>query len=115
MKIISAILAVLILFLTAQPLLAVSVYAHEKQIAVTDKCCAHKHSNPSSKDKDGNCCNEGHCDNPFLSCSNCIFTSFDKSTFSFAPFFTKNKKINPVNDNVLSSYIQDFWHPPEAV
>lgn len=115
MKIVSAILTVLIFFLTVQPMLTNLINADSNKIAVTDKCCSDNHNNQSSKDKNNNCCNDGHCDNPFLICSNCTFINFDKAVFSFAHFFSKNKRINPTDDNVLSSYMQDFWHPPESV
>ncbi len=118
MKIFSAVLATLILFLTMQPLLANLNFIAYKEAKAVDNCCTNKQNTRSSKqkqEKDKNCCNNGHCDNPFLACANCYFINRDQSTFPFAQGFMQTKKIRLINDKALSIYIQDFWHPPEIV
>ena len=118
MKILSAILATLILFLTVQPMLANSSSTAKKTTGTLHKCCVDKKSAQSSNNKkkqNNDCCNNGHCDNPFLSCANCYFINPDKSTFSVAVIFKETKKIWLTNDKILSSYIQDFWHPPNLI
>ena len=112
MKAFSAILAILILFLTMQPMLISANYmANNKTV---DKCCLDKENASKKKDKESNknCCNDGHCDNPFLSCANCFFLNIDNS-FSVVKVNTFIKKVRLTNDKVSSSYIQDFWHPPQ--
>ena len=118
MKILSAILATLILFLTVQPVLTNSNFIAQKGAKAVDKCCTHK-QNPQlpkkQQDEDNNCCNKGHCDNPFLTCANCYFINLDKSAFSLIQVSMQTEKISFITEKILSSYIQAFWHPPEFV
>lgn len=120
MKILSIILATLIIFLTVQPVLTNSNFIAKNTTQALQKCCSHKQNTQSSENgkqkKPGNgCCNNGHCDNPFLSCANCYFINPDKSPFSVAIVFKQAEKTRPTNDKVISSYIQDFWHPPNLI
>ncbi len=120
MKILSVILATLILFLTVQPLLTKSNFITKKKEQAINKCCCNKQDTPSSKYKnqqetDNNCCDNGHCDNPFLTCANCYFINQDNQYCLVAYFFIQSKKTSVTNDKALSSYIHDFWHPPETV
>lgn len=105
----------LILFLTVQPLLINANFIANNKAA--DKCCADKNNtkNKSNKESSNNCCHDGHCDNPFLSCANCYFINFDKQTSLVVYPFTAKVKIRPGNDDALSAYIQDIWHPPKNV
>lgn len=118
MKILSVILATLILFLTVQPLLAQVSFIAKAGEKVIAKCCAGKpHASlpKQQPQKESNCCNNGQCNNPFLSCANCYFINRDGSAFLVAPAFKQTEKIRLMNDKILSSYIQDFWHPPQFV
>ena len=118
MKILSAILTTLILFLTMQPVLTNLNLVAVKEAKVVDNCCTHKQKAQPTKEKqekDNNCCNNGRCENPFLACANCYFINRDQSPFLFAPVFIQTEKSRLVNDKALSSYTEDFWHPPEAV
>jgi hypothetical protein len=120
MKILSAILATLILFLTVQAVLTNSSFISKNTTQTFDKCCADKQNSQSSKSQkqkkqNNDCCNNGRCDNPFLGCANCYFTNPDKETFSVAVIFKQPKKIGLTDDKMLSSFAQDFWHPPNLI
>lgn len=118
MKFLSAILVTLILFLTVQPVLTNSNFTETNKKQVVDKCCSDKQNTSKHKNQqesNNNCCNKGHCDNPFLSCANCYFINGDNSNFLIAQVFDQNKKFRLTNDKALSSYISDFWHPPKII
>ena len=120
MKILSAILATLILFLTVQPMLTNSTFISKNTTQTLHKCCADKQNSQSSKSQkqkkqNNDCCNNGRCDNPFLGCANCYFTNPDKATFYAAVIFKQPKKIGLTDDKMLSSFAQDFWHPPNLI
>ncbi|AHF17095.1 hypothetical protein NIASO_01665 [Niabella soli DSM 19437] len=114
MKIISAILAVVVLFLAVQPVLGNFIVTAKEQPA--HDCCTGmcKRSSPA-QEKSNYPCKNGHCDNPFLVCSNSYFLNSNEPIFSLIPLFTSSKKTGLSNDSVVSFYIQDFWHPPETV
>jgi hypothetical protein len=119
MKIFTAILAILILFLTVQPAVSHLSFSVQKENEITaHKCCPGKQKIHSSKhnpqqEKNNNCCNNGHC-NPLLPCAYCYFIVLDKPVFSNPFFLKQTENLRLVNDKILSSYIQDFWHPPES-
>lgn len=120
MKIVSAILATFVLFLTMQPVLTNSSFIAKTKAQPTHNCCSNNHKTQLPKsnkqqENENNCCNNKHCDNPFLICANCYFVNSNKSTFSIAHFFIPFKRRTLTNDRILSMYIQDFWHPPETV
>lgn len=118
MKLLSAIVAILILFLTMQPVLSNLHWVALKETKAVDNCCKDNHKAQAPKKKqenDNGCCNNKQCDNPFLACANCAFINRDESFFLFHRVFMPAEKIRLVDDNALSSYTEDFWHPPEIV
>ena len=119
MKIVAAILAILTLFLTVQPVLTHQSYVAEKETCTAENCCSDEKDNCESqdniqqqKDDPNKCCNNGHC-NPFEACACCYCISTEQPVFSISNFLAVTKKVRVTNDKILSSYVQDFWHPPE--
>ena len=116
MKVFSAIFTALILFLLVQPALINQTFTLADNKQLTNSCCSKEHRTVKSKNRQGrdnNCCNRGHCNNPFLSCSNCYFVSqVNLYSLALQPF-VKAQKLRLKDDNILSSYMRDFWHPPE--
>ena len=118
MKLVAAILATLTLFLTVHPVLTHQNYVAQKETCTSDNCCSDEEETCKQQDKtqqqdDPNkCCNNGHC-NPFEVCACCYYIPTEQPVFcSFNPM-TMREKVKPTNDKILSSYIQDFWQPPE--
>lgn len=121
MKLAAAILATLTLFLSVQPVLTHQSYVAQKEICAADNCCSDKEDacgqqdkTQQQKDDPNKCCNNGHC-NPFETCTCCNYIPTERSVFHIFNFSTIKEKVGPTNDKVLSSYSQDFWHPPESV
>lgn len=121
MKFIAAILATLTILLTVQPVLTHQNYVAQNETCTADNCCSDKEDTcelpdkaQQQKDDPDNCCNNGHC-NPFEACACCCYVIIDRPIFSIAYVLTQSEKIKLTNENILSSYIQDFWHPPEFV
>ena len=120
MKLVASILAILILFLTVQPILAHQSYIAQKENLTSDNCCSGeeetcKHQDKSQKQDDTNqCCNNGHC-NPFEICACCYYISSIKPVFYISNFLQIKEKVRLTKDKILSSYIQDFWQPPKTI
>lgn len=119
MKLVAAILATLTLFLTVQPVMTHQSYVAAKETCTSETCCSDEEDTCEQQDKteeqkdDPNkCCNNGHC-NPFEVCTCCYYISTVRPVFSISNFLTIKEKVRLTNDKILSSYIQDFWHPPE--
>ena len=120
MKIVSSIFAALILFLTIQPVMVQSDFLAVTKTKSIKTCCSDKQKTNSSKNKiqqkrNKGCCNNGHCDNPFLTCANCFFIILEKPSFLNARIFIQSEKVRLINDRILSTYLQDVWHPPKTV
>lgn len=119
MKLITAILATLTLFLTVQPVLTHQSYVAKAETCTADNYCSDKEKTCEQEDKTqqqkddpNNCCNNGQC-NPFEACACCYYISTERPVFYISNFLTIKEKVRLTNDKILSSYIQDFWHPPE--
>ena len=120
MKILSIIPAILICFLSLHPVLINQHFIEQNSKQALQNCCnKNKHGQSGNNNKqqpqNNNCCNKGECNNPFLSCSHCCFVHPDKFIFSVAGFTKNTEKIRLANEDGLSSYTQDFWHPPEFI
>jgi hypothetical protein len=116
MKIAAAILATLTIFMTAQgPMLSTEASVSEENCPVESSCsvrkstCTKEVPVPENENK-SKCCDYNFC-NPFGAC--CCYTSVERPLLSVTSFFIQTKIANPVNENTLSSYIQDVWHPPK--
>ncbi len=122
MKFITAILATLTLFMTVQPVLTHNSYvAEQKENCTKDNCCSDDKETCDTQNKVADkqdpdkCCNNGHC-NPFEVCACCYYTSIGRPVFNFAnPFILTIKKPRLADENILSSFIADCWHPPEFI
>ena len=73
------------------------------------QCSKEQSNNKTSKDNKmscESCCSVQNC--------HCSFTGIQKFDFQIqASIITK--KIHPQNDNVLSTYLSECWHPPEII
>ena len=121
MKLLAAILATLTLFLSVQPVLTHQSYVAEKKTCTADNYCSDEYDTcevqdktQQQKDDPNKCCNNGHC-NPFEVCACCYYISTERPVFLISSFLTRKEKVRLTNDKILSSYIQDFWKPPETV
>lgn len=121
MKLIAAILATLSLFLTAQSVLSHRSYVAQKETCTADNCCSGEDDTCKTEDKTqqqkddlNDCCKNGHC-NPFEVCACCYYISTEQSVFYILNFFDRKEKVRLSNDKILSTYIHDFWKPPETV
>ena len=113
MRIISFILVTYISLLTVQPVGA-QIYSslfHKSEKVCTHECCKKKSGSPSKKEK-GNCCDKGVC-NPFGMCNCCFVFNSDTSSITFKVPFIKNKISSSSENNPVSSFISDCFHPPE--
>lgn len=113
MKVVTAILAALILFMTVQP--ALLPYANNFQTqtcndeATCSKSCCDDESN-----NDDDCCNKCCC-NPFLACGCCFYVIANQYTIQAKYTPLKKDKIKLQNETFISNYIHDILHPPEFV
>lgn len=120
MKFLAAILAILTLFMTVQPVLSYQSDVAKKESCTADICClddnesCERQDNQEHQSDDPNdCCNYGHC-NPFEVCACCHYITTERLVFYVSNFIaTVKEKFRLANDKVLSSYMQDFWKPPE--
>lgn len=120
MKLIATILAILIFVLTLQPLLPDKNNVAQKETCTSNNCyftdkddnCEHQNNTQQQKDDSNNCCDNGRC-NPFEVCACCYYVPTKQIIFYVSNNFTIKEKVRLTNDRVLSSYIQDFWQPPE--
>ncbi|MBL7743516.1 MAG: hypothetical protein JNN00_08610 [Chitinophagaceae bacterium] len=117
MKCTAAILALLLLYLSVQPpMFAVGNNSGQEEQAMIEFCplskksCAPRSSCPSEKKDIPNPCNQCVC-NPLAPC--CYYLPSDKTWPAIASGHLLNKQGIPADENILSSYICDFWNPPE--
>jgi hypothetical protein len=68
----------------------------------------------SGKEDSEKGCTKADC-GPFTICSYCCIITMDRPVFSFSYFIQKTEKARLINENILSNYISDSWHPPEFV
>jgi hypothetical protein len=119
MKLIAAILAALVLFLSVQePVLSAWIPAPQKKECSAQKSCraggmSCKKELPSvpGKEKPVSCCELLFC-NPFGAC--CSYVPAERPVLSAGCFLLQTKIADPVNENFLASYIKEVWHPPES-
>lgn len=117
MNLTATIFAFLVLFLSIQqPVLRSNIVADQEQEIPEDVCpmvaasCESKKAECPEEDKADKCCQECVC-NPFGSC--CCYLPAEKIVYTDY-YRARNTKIAPVNEDFLSSYISDFWNPPES-
>ena len=109
MKIAAFILASLIIFLTAQPLLS---YANNQNNMCLEKvrCCEEdgcevpKQNNPDDCSK--SC-------NPFIFCSNCCYLTVEQHNLDLEKFIILALEYTFTKDFFVSNYQSKCWHPPE--
>lgn len=78
------------------------------------KSCSSKKAPVSDKKDSEKGCTKTDC-GPFTICSYCCIIPMDRPVFSFSYFIQKTEKARLINENILSNYISDSWHPPEFV
>ena len=113
MKILSVILSIHILLLTAAPSLSM-VYRSAKTEHCKKTCCHSKKEKKQSSSSQENkgCCNNGVC-NPFMSCCNCYALTSKLQILPCLAF--ANHKFYSISENSASDFLSDAWHPPRAV
>ena len=112
MKIIAFILATYISLLTVQPV-AEQIYASftHKEKVCTMACCKNKHARDNKEDAN-NCCNKGVC-NPFGMCNCCFIYNQPQTTIAFNNVALSNKLVPSTENNFISTFLSDCFHPPE--
>lgn len=113
MKIATAILATLLLFITVQPALLPSANNFETETCNGDTTCS-KSCSDDEDDNDDDCCNKCGC-NPFLACGCCFYVITNQYTIQVKYSTSKKEKIALQNESFLSNYSHDILHPPEFV
>ena len=81
---------------------------------VEGKSCSSEKAPVSGKEDSEKGCTKADC-GPFTICSYCCIMPMDRHVFSFSYFVQKTEKARLINENILSNYISDLWHPPEFV
>ncbi len=110
MKSISLILATFICLLTVEPV-AIQIYSSvtHKKDTCTMACCKRMMDKKHTKN---NCCTNGIC-NPFGMCNCCFVYSASEMNITFGNTFSNSKIERKEENNVVSSYLSDCFHPPE--
>ncbi len=112
MKLTALMLATYISLLTIQPV-AEQLYSsltNHKEVC-TMACCKHKQA-MNNKQFPNNCCNKGIC-NPFGMCNCCFVYNQKETTIAYNNFIQTNKLIAAAENNFVSSFMSDCFHPPE--
>ena len=112
MKLTAFILATYISLLTVQPvaeLIYSSLTNHKETCEMA--CCKHKQANNTKQDAN-NCCDKGVC-NPFGMCNCCFVYNQTQTTIEYNNFAQTNKLNTTVENNFVSSFMSDCFHPPE--
>jgi len=120
MNIAAAILASLHLFMSVQPpVLSNNDFTPEeegcqagKSCSISKNSCRSQNKKSPENDEPGGCCKNTLC-NPFGPCCNCLF--IERSVHYIISYPIQSKKVAPANEDILSSYINEFWHPPELI
>lgn len=86
----------------------------KKELLSEKKPCSSKKAPASDKEDSEKNCTKTDC-GPFTICSSCCIIPMDRHVFSFSYFIEKTEKARLINENILSNYISDLWHPPEFV
>jgi hypothetical protein len=114
MKFRAAILASIIAILTIQPAFSkypMGNFAEKKTCA---GICHMKKKCSKENSKGNNACSPEGC-NPFMPCAIGNFFLDEKPYHQSQPVLILSKKMAIKNDNSLSSYIADCWHPPKSL
>lgn len=112
MKHLSFILATYICLLMVQPV-AEKVYASffKQTESCSHDCCKHKpvseNNHPSN-----NCCDDVVC-NPFGMCNCCFVFNSVQVAVQFNTITVSNKLVSSEENNLISSFSSDCFHPPE--
>ncbi len=72
--------------------------------------CSQEQSGSSKSKNDISDCKSCCC----LQNCHCNFTEVERFNFQIAANFI-TKKVRTQNDNVLSTYLSEWWHPPEII
>lgn len=113
MRIVSAILFIYVSYLIVSPSVCGMFTIVNETKMCSSSCentqCAELQTENESTDKDAPC-------TPCCLIQNCNCCFISPSSFEFKPIiFYTAKKIQSKNDNVVSNYSSDCWHPPEMV
>src|SRR5262249_37879014 len=120
MKITAAILAIFILLMPCQPLVAgISCMVIEpscyKEIKCSHEgmrlCCMNKHRQEKEKPAKG--CDKKNC--PFEVCNCCCYIVIERSAIEIPFMIIPSKATRISTENIFSSYLSECWHPPEIV
>ena len=113
MRIVSAIFFIYVSLLIVSP----SICGVYTEVNETQMCrssceytqCSGEQTENESSDKDEPC-------TPCCLIQNCNCCFVAPSSFEFQPLIVYSaKKIQSKNDNVVSNYSSDCWHPPEMI
>lgn len=93
-----------------------SVYSSCKEEKTEAMSCSSKSKckKPNDKKEKNDCNNTNRC-NPLMSCPSGNFYLSNPVNISFVNFLVPEIKKTPVNDNRISEYLSEWWHPPEII
>ena len=110
MRLLSIILSIHVLFLTASPALSVTFVSAENN-ECKKSCCSSEKETQKSTEQNNDCCNV--C-NPFMICCNCFALITQPQDIS-VPFIYVNQKFNLLSETNNSDFLSDAWNPPKVV
>jgi len=113
MKFRAAILASIIAVLTIQPAFSKYPMGNFAEKRTCAGICHIKNKSSRENSKGNNACSPEGC-NPFMPCAIGNFFMEETPYHQSQPVLILSKKIAIKNDNSLSSYIADCWHPPKS-
>jgi len=88
------------------------VYAANKTVvSASHSCCQHKADKPSNTSDKKSCCGDT-CNNPFMSCSCCAAFFVEQPQYSLEAYTVFTKAIPVTNDQFISRFSSDCFHPP---
>ena len=114
MKIITSILCMYFGLLMAQPFVNMELGVPNKPNSChPGKCCKEMEHKGSGKQQ-SNTCNRDFC-NPFVPCGISIVYRLPVHDFADR-IIDAPKKLKPAtNENIISNYLSDCWHPPKLL
>lgn len=114
MKGITTILSLIVLFLSTQCLEATQSTVQLMSQKKKTSCCGKKTSceKPAQEKADNKGCKD-LC-NPFMACSGCIYTAFEKPEYNFSLAISAPVKNGHKPTDLIPDYTSSLWHPPEC-
>ena len=113
MKGITAILALIVLFLSTKCM--VIEYGSPVKCKKTEKSSCSKNKSCGKPEEENSTKNCKTVCNPFMACSGCVYVSTVKEVLTVPSFLFKSVKNGCQTNRFISTYISSAWKPPEFI